>query len=102
MQLKPYLPTAFIAVVIAYCSVQYLTGDRGFFSQESRQVELAIKEKQLAELRAVRKDLEARDRFLRTDNLSKELLEERARILLGLNAPGEYVIRDQIARDDQS
>ncbi len=102
MQLRPYLPTAFIAIVIAYCSVQYLTGDKGFFSQESRQVELAIKEKRLTELKAVRKDLEARDRFLRTDNLSKELLEERARILLGLNAPDEYVIRDRVVKDDQS
>ncbi|MFT4091449.1 MAG: septum formation initiator family protein [Asticcacaulis sp.] len=96
------MPTAIIAIIIAYCSVQYLTGDKGFFSQESRQVELAIKEKNLTELRAMRKDLEARDRFLRTDNLSKELLEERARILLGLNSPDEYVIRDRIKSDDQS
>ncbi|ESQ78118.1 septum formation initiator [Asticcacaulis sp. YBE204] len=89
------MPTAIIAIFLTYCSVQYLTGDKGFFSQETRQVELAEKQAQLQKLSAERKDLEARARYLRTDNLSKELLEERARVLLGLNAPNEYVIRDQ-------
>lgn len=96
-KLRPYLPTAIIAIFLTYCGVQYLTGDKGFFSQETRQVELAEKQKMLADLAAERQDLEARARYLRTDNLSKELLEERARVLLGLNAPNEYVIRDHIA-----
>lgn len=95
-QLRPYLPTAIIAIFLTYCSVQYLTGDRGFFSQEDRQIELSQKEERLKALQAEREDLEARARFLRTDNLSRELLKERARVLLGLNAPNEYVIRDQI------
>lgn len=95
-QLRPYLPTAIIAIFLTYCSVQYLTGDKGFFSQETRQIELSAKKAELEHLEAQRKDLEARARYLRTDNLSKELLEERARVLLGLNSPNDYVIRDQI------
>jgi cell division protein FtsB len=92
-RLRPYLPTALIALVLTYVCVQYLTGEKGFFSQESRDRDLAVKEKQLAQLKAEHADLEARAKYLRADNLSKDLLEERARLLLGLAEPKAYVIR---------
>jgi cell division protein FtsB len=87
------LPTALIALVLTYVCVQYLTGDKGFFSQESRDRDLVVKEQQLAKLQSEREDLEARAKYLRTDNLSKDLLQERARVLLGLTEPHAYVIR---------
>ena len=87
------MPTALIALVLTYVCVQYLTGDKGFFSQESRERDLVVKEQQLAQLKAEREDLEARAKYLRTDNLSKDLLQERARLLLGLTEPKAYVIR---------
>ena len=40
-----------------------------------------------------RRDLEVRVRFLRTDSLSRDLLEERARAVLGFSDPRDYVIR---------
>lgn len=92
-RLRPYLPTALIALVLTYVCVQYLTGDKGFFSQESRDRDLVVKEQQLAKLQSEREDLEARAKYLRTDNLSKDLLQERARVLLGLTEPHAYVIR---------
>jgi len=93
LRFKPYLPTAFIALVIAYCGFQYLTGDKGFFSQEARKKEIDVKEKYLVDLKAQHKDLEAREAYLRDDNLSKDLLQERARSVLGFSGPNEYVIR---------
>ena len=87
------MPTALIALVLTYVCVQYLTGDKGFFSQESRDRDLVVKEQQLAQLQSEREDLEARAKYLRTDNLSKDLLQERARVLLGLTEPHAYVIR---------
>ncbi len=98
-RLRPYLPTAIITLVLTYVCVQYLTGDKGFFSQEERDLDMKAKTEQLAELKTERADLEARARYLRTDNLSKDLLEERARVLLGLSEPRAYVIRTPI---DQS
>lgn len=92
-RLRPYLPTALIALVLTYVCVQYLTGEKGFFSQETRDRDLAVKEQKLAELKAEHADLEARAKYLRADNLSKDLLEERARLLLGLTEPKAYVIR---------
>lgn len=93
------MPTALIALVLTYVCVQYLTGDKGFFSQESRDRDLVVKEQKLAELKLQREDLEARAKYLRVDNLSKDLLEERARLTLGLTEPKVYVIR---YRSDQN
>ncbi|ESQ75432.1 septum formation initiator family protein [Asticcacaulis sp. AC402] len=87
------MPTALIALVLTYVCVQYLTGDKGFFSQEARDSEMKAKTEQLAQLKAERSDLEARAKYLRTDNLSRDLLEERARVLLGLSEPKAYIIR---------
>ncbi|MDI7774533.1 septum formation initiator family protein [Asticcacaulis sp. EMRT-3] len=92
-RLRPYIPTALITLVLSYVCVQYLTGNKGFFSQEQRDRELVVKEQQLANLTAERTDLEARAKYLRIDHLSKDLLQERARVLLGLAEPNAYVIR---------
>ena len=93
-RLRPYIPTALIAIVLTYVCVQYLTGNKGFFSQEARDHDMKAKEQQLSQLNAERIDLEARAKYLRTDNLSRDLLQERARVLLGLSQPDAYVIRD--------
>lgn len=91
-----------LAILLAYCSVQFLTGDKGLFSQESRQKDLMVAEKNLSLLKSERQDLEARARYLRTDNLSRDLLEERARVILGFGEANEYVIRDQIDKSSNS
>jgi cell division protein FtsB len=101
-RLRPYLPTAIITLVLAYVCVQYLTGDKGFFSQESRNQEMVMKEKKLAQLKTEHADLQARAKYLRTDNLSRDLLEERARVLLGLSEPKAYVIRGPIVQNASS
>ena len=96
------MPTALITLVLTYVCVQYLTGDKGFFSQESRNRDLVVKEQQLSELKTERADLEARAKYLQIGNLSKDLLEERARVLLGLSEPKAYVIRERIGQSTTS
>lgn len=101
-RLRPYIPTALITLVLTYVCVQYLTGDKGFFSQELRDRQLVVKEQQLAQLKVEREDLEARAKYLRSDYLSKDLLQERARMLLGLSEPGAYVIRERAPQNSNS
>lgn len=96
------MPTALITLVLTYVCVQYLTGDKGFFSQESRDRDLVVKEQQLAQLKTERADLEARAKYLQIGHLSKDLLEERARVLLGLSEPKAYVIRERIGQNTNS
>jgi cell division protein FtsB len=94
-RVRPYLPTGVFAFLIVYFAFQAMTGDRGLLTEKSREVTLAQRKAELAQLTAERKDLEARVRLLRDDHLSRDLLEERARVLLGFADPRDYVIRVQ-------
>ena len=92
-QLRSYLPTAILAALIFYFGFQALTGDRGLLMIRERRAELAAKTAELTQLQAERTDLETRARLLRDDHLSRDLLDERARSLLGFADPKDYVIR---------
>jgi len=92
-RLRSYLPTAILASLIFYFGFQALTGPRGLLSVSQRAIILERKTAELAALHVVRRDLEVRARLLRDDSLSADLLEERARSLLGFADPRDYVIR---------
>ena len=91
-RMKPYFPSAMLLLLIAYLGVQALTGERGLLSGGERDAMLVRREAQLANLMEQRRDLEIRARYLRTDSLSRDLLEERARAVLGFADPRDYVI----------
>ena len=83
-RLRPFLPSALIAVLIAYFGFHALTGDRGLLTSEQREQMLATRAAELQQVRA---------KLLRDSSLSADLLEERARSLLGFADPRDYVIR---------
>lgn len=93
VRLRPYLPMAILAFFIVYFSIQALTGDRGLLSSSLREQTLSTKTAELKRLRSERMELEARARLLRDTSLSRDLLEERSRSLLGLSDPRDYVVR---------
>ena len=84
---------AALAFLVVYFSIQALTGERGLLSSSLRHQTLASKTEELKRLRAERTELEARTRLLRDGSLSRDLLEERSRTLLGLSDPRDFVIR---------
>jgi len=91
--MKPYLPSVLLLLLIAYLSVQALTGERGLLSGGERDALLSQRQSQLTRLTEQRQDLEVRVRYLRTESLSKDLLEERARAVIGFAEPRDYVVR---------
>ena len=91
--LRPYLPTALLVLLIVYFGLNAFIGDRGLLSSNQRDEALIAKTHELAQVRAQRQDLEMRARLLRDTSLSRDLLEERARSLLGFADPRDYVIR---------
>jgi cell division protein FtsB len=91
--LQSYVPTAVLAALIFYFGFQAFTGDRGLLERAERNQILAEKTAELSRLDVERQDLERRARLLRDDSLSADLLDERARSLLGLADPKDYVIR---------
>ncbi len=92
-RMKPYRVSLVLLLLVAYLGVQALTGERGLLSGRARDDLLTQRETQLAALSEQRRDLETRVRYLRADSLSKDLLEERARAVLGFSDPRDYVIR---------
>ncbi len=92
-RMKPYFPAASLALLIVYLGVQALTGQRGLLSGGERDAMLTRRETELSGILEQRRDLEVRVRYLRTDSLSRDLLEERARAVLGFADPRDYVIR---------
>ena len=92
-RLRSYLPTAALALLIVYFAVHAFTGEQGLLSSNQRDETLLAKRRELALLQAQRDDLEKRAHLLRDTSLSADLLEERARSLLGFADPRDYVIR---------
>jgi cell division protein FtsB len=92
-RIRPFAPTALLAFLIFYFGLHALTGERGVLAQSEREATLASKTAELNRIRAVRKDLEARAYLLRDEHISADLLEERARTLLGFTDPRDYVVR---------
>ena len=92
-RLQTYIPTAILAFLIFYFGFQALTGDRGLLSLSLRNETLEQETAKLARLRVQRQELQARARLLRDEHLSADLLDERARSLLGFADPRDYVIR---------
>ncbi len=90
---RPYIPTALFALFIFYFGVHALTGDRGLLTGGRREVTLTTRAEELKRLRAERIELETQVRLLGDGNLSRDLLEERSRALLGYADPRDYVIR---------
>jgi len=100
LQLRSYLSTAALGLLIVYFAYHALTGEQGLLTSELRDQTLAVKSAELERLTAERRDLEVRAKLLRDNSLSADLLEERARSLLGYSDPRDYVIR--IQHDDSS
>ena len=89
---RPYLTAAVLAFLILYFGVQALTGDRGLLSLSQRNELLITRRAELARVEAQQHDLEARAQLLRDGAISRDLVEERARYLLGFSDPRDYVI----------
>ncbi|HYG25307.1 MAG TPA: septum formation initiator family protein [Caulobacteraceae bacterium] len=92
-RVRPYLRTLLLAALIVYFGFHALTGERGLLTAGQRDQTLTQRTAELKAIRTERMDLEARARLLRDSSLSADLLEERARSLLGFADPKDYVIR---------
>ncbi len=92
-RLRPYLSTVALALLIFYFAANAFTGEGGLLRSNQRSATLTAKTQELARLTAQRHDLEIRAQLLRDESLSADLLEERARSVLGFADPRDYVIR---------
>jgi len=92
-RLRSLIPTLILAALIFYFGFQAMIGPRGLLLVRARNETLQGKVTELDRLKAQHQDLLTRARLLRSDSLSADLLEERARYVLGVADPRDYVIR---------
>lgn len=101
--MKPYIRSALLFCAIVYFGVHGLTGERGVLSTADREAKMEQRKEELAHLLEERQDLEVRVRYLRSSSLSRDLLEERARAVIGFVDPRDYVVRvNTPLKDNQS
>ncbi|CAN5222855.1 septum formation initiator family protein [soil metagenome] len=93
--LKPYVPTALFAFLIFYFGVNALMGGRGLLTDHRCENLLVSRTLELKRVTAQREELQTRARLLSDASLSRDLLDERARSILGFTDPRDYVIRMQ-------
>ena len=92
-RITTFVPTLILAALIFYFGFNAMTGDRGILQTRERQATLAEDEAQLAALKAEHADLARRAALLADGHVSRDLLEERAHVVLGFADPKDYVIR---------
>lgn len=89
---RKILPTVLAASVIGYFGYHALHGERGFLAWRELRRDLVVVQHVEAKLAAERTLLDRRTTLLRTDNLDPDLLEERARTLLGYGYSSDLVV----------
>ncbi len=75
-----------------YFGYHLVHGDRGYFARKGLEKKLAAAEQKLAQKTADREQLENRVRLMRPESLDLDLLDERARVVLGYMKADERVL----------
>jgi cell division protein FtsB len=82
----------FAGLFVGYFAVNAFTGRHGLRAQQDLDVQMASMQKELGELKAERAGLERRVALLRADRIDPDMLEERARVLIGYVDPRDLVL----------
>jgi len=83
---------AFAALYIGYFGVNAFTGRHGLRAQQDLEQQLASMQHELAGLKAERGSWERRVSLLRAERIDPDMLEERARALLGFADPRDLIL----------
>jgi len=89
---RKILPTVLAALVVGYFGYHALHGERGFLAWRELKGDLEVAQTVEAQIAEQHARLDRRTALLRSDNLDRDLLEERARDLLGYGHPADLVI----------
>ena len=80
------------ALSIAYFGYHAVQGDRGLMAWWKLRYEIEKTSYELTEVTAAKQALEHRVALLRPDSLDRDMLEERARLMLGAISSDELII----------
>ena len=87
-----FLVTSLCFLLFFYFAYHLAHGDRGYFAWKGLEKKLAAAEDNYDRKLAEREALENRVKLLRPDSLDLDMLDERARVVLGFVKPDEKVV----------
>ena len=90
--IKRFIPSFFIAMAIAYFGYHALTGEQGVLNWLVIENVIRETEIQLADARAERERMEEIAARLRSDSLDLDYLDERARDVLNVAHPRDFIV----------
>jgi cell division protein FtsB len=90
---KRIIPSFFLAVSIAYFGYHAFTGDQGVLNWIVVETEISAVEAELEQARGEREALEITAGRLRSDSLDLDYVDERARAILNVAHPDDFVVR---------
>lgn len=85
----------FGALIVGYFLFHAVQGERGIVAWAELRQEVVEAERTLERIGRTRQRMEHRVSLLRSDNLDRDLLDERVRLITGLAAPGDLIIHDK-------
>jgi cell division protein FtsB len=83
---------AFAALFIGYFAANAFSGNHGLRAQADLDKQMASMQTELGELKAERALWEKRVSLLRSDKIDPDMLDERARVLLGYADPRDLIL----------
>jgi cell division protein FtsB len=92
LRLRHALIPLVCVIVLSYFAYHAVYGRHGFIAWLSLQNTVDTLEQQLAEVQATHRSLDQQVSLLRPESLDPDLLDERARAMLGLASPNDIVI----------
>ncbi len=91
-QVKRFLPSFGIAVIILYFGYHVLRGDQSILHWANNQQQESILRERLGELHKARDRLEQQNRMLRNSSLDLDYLSERAQAKLQYMEPNDLIV----------
>ena len=82
----------FAALFIGYFGVNAFTGNHGLRAQQDLDAQMSSMQQELEQVKAERMVWERRVALLRSDKIDPDMLDERARALLGLVDPRDLTL----------
>lgn len=92
IRLRYLLIPAVCAAFLGYFAHHTINGARGLAAYQRLQMRAGELKKQIAEVRAEKEKMESRVSLLRPESLNRDMIDERARIILNLAKENEITI----------
>jgi cell division protein FtsB len=93
---KKQIINGIIILLLAYFVFHSIYGSRGILAYFKLQAELQKSHETLTTLREERLDIENRTKLLRQESLDLDMLDEKARNVLGLCTPEEKIFTNEL------